>query len=629
MSAEGLSTEQYVAALALTFAAGGPGGASNLHPGAPLVTSLLPDLDELGDEQSSAAEEDEAPVTCADGTSRYSTWVFDSFSGLDSEQLEAVADELEVIRDESLDVIRNGVGALKDPSKAPRVVVVGAGCAGLVAAHELKRAGFAVTILEASHRVGGRVKTIREPFATGLHGEGGAMRLPSDHVLVRTYLDKFGLLSQLEAFPQGNRLIYLSGLERTITYDQFEDLLRRKNDELLQLFKGLTEDEKGKTTDDLWIAAITPVETDWKEAYRNGRSDKKGHVDAVRAAYEKIEEKYGHHTLRSFFENEARWSEAAILLYDLANAHVVLTNAFTESWKDGRLSSQKLGDKARMQQLKGGMDTFPVSFLNPDCGPELASDVRYGASVRQVKRLKNEDAGSGRRVQATYESSSGELRTVEADYVVFALPFTALNMLRIDPFFTAPKRTAIRTLRYVQVTKILLQFRTRWWEEELPKLGQDPDGGVITDLPIRYVMFPSANSGQFERGQKRGVIMASYVFEQDATELGSLTDEERIRIAARDLSTIFGKDIIDQNLEVGTSQVWPATDKSGGSAFAYFGPGQRRLLFPEMIAPEWGGAAHFAGEHASLAHGWIEGAIESGLRVAKQIHRIHTRAVTP
>lgn len=621
MSTGGLSTDDFVAALPLAFAAGGAGGVAHLHPGAPLVPSILSRYHELGNERFAVAD-DALPSAYTDGTSWSSTSDSLPLGVGVLEQMTVVADELDSIREESLHIINNGLDQLTPAQKPAKVVVIGAGCAGLVAARELKRAGFEVTVLEASHRVGGRVKTIREPFAMGLHGEGGAMRLPGDHALVRAYLDKFGLTNQLEEFPQGNRIIYLSGLNKTLTYDEFEDRLKRQDSELLSLFKGLTAHELGKTADELWTAAVKPVEDLWEQAYVSAVAKGESRADAIRTAYTTVERQYGNYTLRSYFENVAGWSEAAILLYDLANAHVVLTNAFTESWKDGRLSSQQLGDIAGMQQLKDGMETFPLAFLNPSSGPELASDIRYGAMVQQVKWLKNEDAGPGQRLATTYESSSGALHTIDADYVVFALPFTALNMLRIDPVFSPAKRTAIRTLRYVEVTKILLQFRTRWWEADLHRMCQKSDGGVITDLPIRYVMFPSAKAGQFGGEQKRGVIMASYVFEQDATELGSLTDAERIRIAARDLATIFGKKVIEQNLEVGASQVWPTTDKSGGSAFAYFGPGQRTLLWPGIIAPEWDEVAHFAGEHASLAHGWIEGAVESGLRVAKQIHTL-------
>jgi monoamine oxidase len=56
--------------------------------------------------------------------------------------------------------------------------------------------------------------------------------------------------------------------------------------------------------------------------------------------------------------------------------------------------------------------------------------------------------------------------------------------------------------------------------------------------------------------------------------------------------------------------------KSG--AFALFDPGQQTLLHDHLIAPE--GRIHFAGEHASLYHAWIQGAIESGLRAAYEVH---------
>src|SRR2546426_4853724 len=49
--------------------------------------------------------------------------------------------------------------------RAGRVIVVGAGLAGLAAAHELTRAGVEVTVLEARDRPGGRVHTLREPFS--------------------------------------------------------------------------------------------------------------------------------------------------------------------------------------------------------------------------------------------------------------------------------------------------------------------------------------------------------------------------------------------------------------------------------------------------------------------------------
>ena len=55
-----------------------------------------------------------------------------------------------------------------------------------------------------------------------------------------------------------------------------------------------------------------------------------------------------------------------------------------------------------------------------------------------------------------------------------------------------------------------------------------------------------------------------------------------------------------------------------GGAFALFEPSQQSLLYQHIIAPE--GRLHFAGEHTSLCHAWIQGAIESGLRAALEVN---------
>src|SRR5439155_26025847 len=73
-------------------------------------------------------------------------------------------------------------------ARAPRkVVILGAGLAGLVAAHELTQPGHDVTILEARGRPGGRVHTLRESISDGLHAEAGAAFIPSNHELTLKY----------------------------------------------------------------------------------------------------------------------------------------------------------------------------------------------------------------------------------------------------------------------------------------------------------------------------------------------------------------------------------------------------------------------------------------------------------
>src|SRR4030095_16982691 len=77
-------------------------------------------------------------------------------------------------------------------TRAPkRIVIIGAGMAGLSAGYELSQAGHDVTILEARTIPGGRVHAIREPFSDGLYAEAGAARIPDDHDLTLKYVKLF------------------------------------------------------------------------------------------------------------------------------------------------------------------------------------------------------------------------------------------------------------------------------------------------------------------------------------------------------------------------------------------------------------------------------------------------------
>src|SRR6478672_10448333 len=85
-------------------------------------------------------------------------------------------------------------GSLFSLRNAPnRVVILGAGLAGMVAGYELSQLGHNVTILEARMRAGGRVHTLREPFSDGLFAEAGAARIPDDHDLTLKYLKLLGV----------------------------------------------------------------------------------------------------------------------------------------------------------------------------------------------------------------------------------------------------------------------------------------------------------------------------------------------------------------------------------------------------------------------------------------------------
>lgn len=119
--------------------------------------------------------------------------------------------------------VRNIV--LTGPAK--KVLILGAGMAGLVAAYELTKSGHDVTILEARTRPGGRVHTLREPFSDGLYAEEGAARIPDNHELTLKYVKEFEL--PLEPFyPSRLNAVRLDrGRREEVPIDGFTDAMTR------------------------------------------------------------------------------------------------------------------------------------------------------------------------------------------------------------------------------------------------------------------------------------------------------------------------------------------------------------------------------------------------------------------
>jgi monoamine oxidase len=529
-----------------------------------------------------------------------------------------------------------------------QVTVVGAGVSGLCTAFELKRRGFTVQVLEASSRVGGRVITFRDPvLAPQLHAEGGAMRIPGNHFLLHQYIQDFGLENTLFDFEMRNKFIYLSGLptgKQTLTYDQFNEMLKAKDPQLMALFPNLKDEERGKTCDELFDHAVSPVKELWNKVYDEnakpqGSDSQTGHpvydAHAIELAYKAITDKYDSYSLRSYLTDVAHWSEDAINLYDLGNAHVVFENGFIESFKDAFLSSNSGGQAANMQQLQDGMDAVPKGFLNPypekGLDDSLLNNITFGARVKKI--------GFGARtgdvtlqqepIKVYYDNQAGVEVAVESDYLVLAIPYTSQRSITKERAFVPKQEMAIRDVRYVEVTKVLLQYSQRWWKDIFDGNKQGTDGGAVCDLPIRYTMFPKEkDNSQFANNNPRGAVMAAYTFEQDATILGALSPERRVQLAARNLDTIFPSASSLRFLEASASQVFPADELAGGSAFCYFGPVQKKQFLETMMESDWNDRVFFAGEQASYTHGWIQGALEAALRVVGQVVKVATNPLT-
>ncbi len=110
----------------------------------------------------------------------------------------------------------DGERSLRRRGEPKRVIIVGAGLAGLSAAYELTQAGHEVMVLEARMRPGGRVLTLREPFSDGLHAEAGAVFILDNNDFTMKYVSMFDL-PLVPFFGRGRSVYHVRGrmIDRT------------------------------------------------------------------------------------------------------------------------------------------------------------------------------------------------------------------------------------------------------------------------------------------------------------------------------------------------------------------------------------------------------------------------------
>ncbi len=446
-----------------------------------------------------------------------------------------------------------------------KVLIIGAGMAGLVAAYELKRQGHEPLVLEAQGRVGGRVYTLREPFAPGLYAEAGAMRIPRSHNLTLEYCELFNL--PMRPFVMGNPkgLVYVAGQRMTAAE-------ANEHPELLPF--NLSPSEHGRSADDLWQTAIAELK---QMVEHEGE-----------AAWPEIVKRYDEYSLYEFLRLKG-FSQGAIEFYAVMNfVESDLHNSFIEV-----LREELGGAYVDMQTIAGGMDALPNAFYR-----ELEDCVRFGTEVRAI-----EQDGDGVKVRCRRGSNRV---TFEGDYAICTIPFSVLRP--IEATFSREKERAIRQLNYHASTKILLQVRDRFWEKEDGIVG----GATVTDLPIRRMNYPPTDPST-----DRGVLLASYTWGQDALQWAAMDEDTRIDEALDDVARIHPR--IRREFEVGASHAW-YSDRWARGAFALFAPEQQTNLQEAILKTE--GRIYFAGEHCSLYHAWIQGALESGIRAAREIHEL-------
>jgi monoamine oxidase len=455
-----------------------------------------------------------------------------------------------------------------------RVVVIGAGLAGLTAAYELDRAGHRVTVLEASGRVGGRVLTLREPFDDGLYAEAGALHVFETHTTVHRYVRALGLGLQGPAASSG--AFFVRG--KRLTYSP-EDLRRIPLE--------ISDEERSAGVYAVWTQRVLPLVREVREA---GDPGAPGWPPPHLAGYDEI-------TFAELLRRQGL-SEGAIEMLTLGDPSLLGEGVDTVSALTHLRAFSLLPSRAPAT-IAGGSDVLPRAIA-----------ARLGGRIRleaPVVRLEQDPEG----VRVTY-LDGGAPETVEAERVVCAVPLPLLARMEVVPALSPERaRLAART-RQTSVTRTFLQMRRRFWEEE------GLSGFAATDTPIQMVN-PAAGHQPGVRG-----ILESYLAGDRARAAAAMPEDERIAFTLAHLERVFPG--AEAHFEVGVSRVWDADPWARG-AYPWFAPGELTAFLPHCARSE--GRIHFAGDHTTARPGWMQGAMESGVRAAREVAAAGVAAPAP
>jgi monoamine oxidase len=425
------------------------------------------------------------------------------------------------------------------------------------------QAGHSVTILESRLRPGGRVYTLREPFSDGLYSEAGAIYVPDSHAYTTHYARLFRL--QLVSVPMGNTIYHVRGKRLLVPHG---------GDANWPL--DLTREERQLGLRGMYSRYVLPVLRDV------------GDPTAADWPPEAVK-KYDQMSFAEFLRAQGA-SAAAVDLLRLG---------YFDLWGDGCESYSALGllrdlvsyiKIEKTYTIKGGNDALPKAFA-----AKLSDRIRYGTPVTAIEQ-------DPRGVRVTCRAPSGPA-LFEGDRLICAVPFTVLRHITVSPAFTTKKQQAVRELPYTSVTRVYLQSRKKFWTREGEALTAN------TDLPIMWCL-----DGAFGQPGPRG-ILESYMAGPQARKAAAMTETERQAFTLAEMDKVFPG--IRDNYEGGTSYCWDQDEWAQGD-YAWFKPGQVGALLPSIASVE--GRIHFAGEHASAWPGWMQGALESGNRAAREVN---------
>lgn len=470
-----------------------------------------------------------------------------------------------------------------------RVVILGAGLAGMTAAYELRENGYECQVLEARGRPGGRVWSVRsgtvvdemgrEPVRCNFDDEEhlyvnvGPWRIPHHHRSTLHYCKQFGVPLEVMVNNEQNGWVAPRDAAGGLAGE------RRRLREVRTDMRGHIAELLAKAVDgDALEGQIAGDDGERLVEFLVGAMG----LDPDDLSYSGI-------SARGYEQHPGAGDRPPVVgqpdpLSDLLR--------FQEGMGVDVLSLVDRDFHATMLHPIGGMDRIADHFAD-----EVGEMITYNAEVREIRR-NGEDGG----VRVVYGDDGGDDQEVEADYAIVTIPLPVLARVQND--FSSEVNDAIRACNYMPVGKAGLQFARRFWEED-----DHIYGGHSYVPPVTLSYQPTGYL------QQKGIIQGYYNFQTDAIRVSNGSQQQRIDYALEAGSRLHPQ--YREEFETGITHTWHL-EKWNRGGWAAWSEQARAQHYATLLEPD--GPFYFAGEHLSYLTGWMAGAIESAWDVIEMVH---------
>ncbi|MBT6031913.1 MAG: NAD(P)-binding protein [Kordiimonadaceae bacterium] len=386
-----------------------------------------------------------------------------------------------------------------------KVVILGAGLAGMVMAYEMNKKGYDCKILEAMDFAGGRCASARKGsvieeigadkqvcnFAEGNYVNYGPWRIPAEHKSTIYYCRTLGVPLEVMINKSSKAYYYSENND-----GPFKGVNVRQGDADTD-FKGYSSELLAKVADQGALDQLISQE------------DKEKLLEHLKASglIDKKELNYRANRARG----HSVYPGAATNFGELGDPY-----SLAETLSVPQASKNETADHpAVMFQAVGGMDQIAMGLKNA----LSRKTIRYNSEVTDI--IQNDNG-----VEITYkDTKTGKVRTEKGDYVVSTIQLGVMS--KINSNMSDEFKQALKATRGNPACKMGVEMNSRFWENDEMVYG----GSTSSDIPgQRLISYPSGNLFGGAHGDT-GVLLGYYPIGASSVPISNMNMADRIEFA--------------------------------------------------------------------------------------------------